>query len=457
MPYEKQKSVLSEGLAAKQNSFPPATDEATNITADDDGYLLQQMKKIRGASCEILLDTQLEGVRGEYLEAFRAKIAAERRCAEGLQRVQQLAEGGYNGFKTSLEVESTSLLQRHLHLVQLQKQHSGLVELKDELEALKLSRSSSKFEVDVEQQVPDVISETVDYGSNHITGLVDFVQTRVNALEIALVRDQHEAERQAAILKKLRSHSKPSSQYTSHQRLSALLATRSELTAWLEESLEKCQEDTSDSPDQEKVNGQGSTLDDAEIERKTDQEYERYLEARKRVLLAVSALKREVPELDMENKVLHLNTDQSIPIAPRRLDSSQALTLIEQNLLSAMTQQAMTHKHSALSEEQLAAETSNVVRVIERLSDESQLLQAFPLLANSGRFQHASSVFGNRPNETSVPEDEITQHIEPWLFSAEAADIAAESAINKQVNRGKEATASVSRSLTELRLLLESN
>ena len=198
-------------------------------------------------------------------------------------------------------------------------------------------------------------------------------------------------------------------------------------------------------------------MDHAGIERKTDEEYDRYLEARKRLLSAVAALNSSLPEHGPEVEVLQRKNEQGDAIQQRKMESGHTLKFIEQNLLPSMQQHYMTQKHLALAEEQLANETSSVLRVIERLGDESQLLEAFPMLAHSGRFQHASSVFGHKPNEKPVIHNEITQRIEPWLFSAEAADIAAASAINKQVNKGKEATESVSRSITELRLMVEAN
>ncbi|KAK5047884.1 hypothetical protein LTR84_006072 [Exophiala bonariae] len=462
MPYVNEKSGFPKGLTVMNHNSLSTTEETANLEGDDDAYLVRRVNMIREGKCEAVMENQLGGVRGEYLEALRANVVAQRRCAQALQRVQQTDMDiivGVNAESSAVEdVKHTSLLQKHLQVARLQKQHGGLVGLKDEFEALRLSRGSLSLETDVEQHVPDINFESLEYGSGHIMELVNSVQSQVKRLEIALIQDRHEAGRQAAVLKKLKCHPRQLAQNSVQQRLSALSATRNELTVWLEESLENCQDDVINSPGQGQLDYQGARSDNTEIGHQTDAEYDRYLEARKRLLSNVSALRVQVPDFHSENQVVPSSTEQDSTLEQRNTGSSDnTLVFIEQNLVPAMMHNTMIQKHSALTEEQLFNEISSVVRMIERLSDESQLLQAFPMLAKSGRFRHASSVFGSKSNEKIVVEDEITQRIEPWLFSANAADVAAEATIHKQVQRGKEAIETVSKSLTELRLLMEAN
>ena len=461
MSRERGGSALPDGFAADGDTLRLTTEEVARARRDIKDYLARRVHEIREGGVEDLLEPRLEGVHGEYLQALRANVVAEGRCAEALQRVQQLNLDA-NTVNASSDTNSTTLLQRHLDLTRLQKQHGGLVDLKDEFEAFKLSRGFSSLRIGVEVDVPAIISEPMDDddgggGGGQITKLADLVQRQVKALEIAVVQDQHEATRQAAILENLKAEARPSSTYTTQQRVHALSSTRSEVTAWLEESLEKCQDDVDGSRGLEQANEQGVGFDDVEMERKTDEEYERYLEARKRLLSAVSTLKTELSERSSEIEGHESKNEERDTPKQRKPDISHILGFIEKSLLPTMQQHNITQHHSALAEEQLGKETSSVVRVIDRLSDESQLLQAFPMLAHSGRFQQASSVFGNKSTDPSVAQDEITQHIEPWLFAAEAADIAAATGIEKQVKQGKEAIESVSRSLTELRLLMEAN
>jgi len=49
----------------------------------------------------------------------------------------------------------------------------------------------------------------------------------------------------------------------------------------------------------------------------------------------------------------------------------------------------------------------------------------------------------------------VLSRIQPWLFAAEAADVASTAGIETHVNQGLQAMDSVSRSLAELRLLRE--
>lgn len=458
MPRERGGLAPPDGFAADGDTLPMTTEEVARARRDTKDYLARRAHEIREGGVEDPLELRLEGVHEEYLQALRANVVAEQRCTEALQRVRQL-NLDVNTVDASSDMNSATLLQRHLNLARLQKQHGGLVDLKDEFEAFKLSRGFSSLRIGVDIDVPGNVSEPTDDGNDggQITKLAELVQKQMKTLEIAVIQDQHEATRQAAILETLKAQARPPSTYTPQQRVNALSSTRSELTAWLEEGLEKCQDDTDASRDLEQENGQGVGFDEVEIERKTDEEYERYLEARRRLLSAVSALKIDLPELGSETEGHESKKEEKDTPKPRKLDFSHILGFIEKSLLPAMQQHNITQHHSALAEEQLANETASVVRVIDRLSDESQLLQAFPMLAHSGRFQHASSVFGNKSTDQNVAQDEITQRIEPWLFAAEAADIAAAAGIEKQVKQGKEAVESVSRSLAELRLLMEAN
>lgn len=464
MPRGKAGPALDNGHADRQ------TVKTRKDNRDRLARWVQEIRDGRGGT-DVLLEPQSSfdddgGLHAEYLQALQANVVAQRRCAEATQRMQEInADAGANAVPRNAaggDASSTNVLQRHLKLLRLQKQHGGLVSLKDEVEALRLGRGLSSFRIAVQPDadVPAAVSGPVDdETSRRIAKLVGLSDSLMKRLEIAVIQDQREAGRQAAMLESLKEQARPSSTYTVQQRVHALSSTRSELTAWLEESLEKCQDEIDGgSRGLEPANGKAIGFDEAEMERKTDEEYERYLDARKRLLSAVSALKTEIPDPELQAECHESKAGEGNTTQPPSLDFSHTLGFIEKSLLPTMQQHNITQQHLALAEEQLANEKESAIKVIERLSDESQLLQAFPMLAHSGRFQHASSVFGSsKPRDQSVEQDEMTQRIEPWLFSAEAADVAAASGIEKLVKQGKDAIESVSRSLTELRLLMEAN
>ena len=464
---------------AGPDSADQLTDQRQTVKSghDDQDRLTRRVQEIRegggAGAVDMLLEPHLSPdyentLHARYLQALQVNVAAQRRCAEATQRLREInADAGAHAATTRIaadgDASSTNVLQRHLKLLRLQKQHARLVCLRDEFEALKLARGLSSLRVAVEPNADittgavsrPVVDDDVGGGIATLAGLIESL---MKGLEIAVVQDQHESERQAAMLESLKAQARPSSTYTVQQRVHALLSTRSELTAWVEEALEKCQDDLDGrSQSVEPVNGKGSGFDEVEMERKTDEEYERYLDARKRLLSAVTVLRTEVsePDLHAEGPESSKPRKTDINMQPPSLDFDHTLGSIEKNLLPAMQQQNITQRHSALAEVQLKNENERVVKVIDRLSDESQLLQAYPMLAHSGRFQHASSVFGNKLRDDSVEQDQITQRIDPWLFSAEAADVAAAAGIEKQVKHAKEAIESVSRILTELGLLME--
>ncbi|KEF57310.1 uncharacterized protein A1O9_05227 [Exophiala aquamarina CBS 119918] len=468
MYYGKAWSALDNGHA------DPQTAKTRKDNQDSLARRVQEIRDYGARGFDVLPEPQSEedgGLHAEYLKAFQANAVAQRRCAEAMQRIQEVkadADGNATARNAaSGRASSTSVLQRHLKLLRLQKQHGELVCLRDEIEALKLARGLSSLRIavdaDADTDVPGVVaSQPVgDDTGGTIPRLEGLVENLMKGMEIAVVQAQREAGRQATALDGLKAQSRPFSTHTAQQQVSALSSTRSELTAWLEESLEKCQDDIDGDPRcVEHASGQRVAFDEVEMEQKTDEEYERYLEARKRLLLAVSALKTEVSGAGLQAEGHESEAgarDMDTNTRPPRLAETHMVGSIEKRLLPAMQQHNITQHHLGLAEEQLRTETESIVKVIERLSDESQLLQAYPMLAHSGRFQHASSVLGSKPRDENVEQDRIAQLIEPWLFSAEAADVAAASGIEKHLKQGKEAIGSVARRMTELGLLIEAS
>lgn len=412
-----------------------------------------RVRSIKQDADSELAEEPLEGVRGEYLKAVRANEAAKRRYEDALRQARQCGPSTKAEVEPGREASPADLLVQHTELIRAQRQHSTLVVLQDELDALKLSRGMSKLEVGSAHLEPPL--KCADHGTQ-ITSLGTSIQQQLKSLEIAVIQARQEATRQKNTLDELKVQAESTTTSTAQQRMAAMFATKSKLTAWLEDSLEKVQMETG-SDDQEEVEGQANLNDPTEMELAVDKQYERYLEARRALLSAVAALKTELPEMKSGVSKIGPKTKQHHTEEPQQIDTSPVLNVIEKSLLPAKQQHHLTQTYLRFAEEQLANESASVVKIIDRLSDESQLLQAFPMLAHSGRFQHAVSVFGNNSKTEAQVADEVSRGVEPWLFSAEAADVAARSAISKHVDQGTEAMESVSRNLTALQLLREAN
>jgi len=223
----------------------------------------------------------------------------------------------------------------------------------------------------------------------------------------------------------------------------------------LEESLEMCQ-------------GQGAEREVVEHETRDtvtnamiDEEYEQYLNARKRALEAVQSLSKPVQvdsgqHLDGNHESM-IRTSSPSTMRGHGVEANGLLNAVEKVLLATLQRRDTIQAHHLVATEQIDDEHAKTVNMLDRLADESQLLQAFPILARSGRFQHAASTLGKRPDNDDKTKDEISQRMEPWMFAANAADVALSGALEKALGEGKQAMESVSKSLAELRLLKDAS
>ncbi len=394
-------------------------------------------------------ETEVERLRTEYLDAVEENRAAHQRyeqalAATGDQPRHTKAEDRTDG------VDSTTLLERHIELLRLQKQNASLVVLRDELEQLKFKREATKVEF-----LPTMVEEfdARFEAGQEVPVLEESITRRVKALESEVVRAHHEAGQERAKLEKAKMQTQTRVANSSpNRRLHAILATRQELTTWLEESLEKCQDQQQGELEQIEC---GRRVTEAMIEG----QYQRYLDARKRLIAAVTELRAALPEKSTPKlSSSEWQTEQKTTRHQRSREAAALLNTIEKIVLPKVQNQSVSQAHLVFAGEQIQNELGRTINMLERLGDESQLLQAFPILARSGRFGHAASTFGKQVNaQEAQSKDEISRRMEAWLFAAEAADVAGSGIMEKQLIRGRDATDSVSRSLAELKLLRETN
>ncbi|KAK6367334.1 hypothetical protein LTS17_010260 [Exophiala oligosperma] len=373
-----------------------------------------------------LLEGELEKLNAEYASAIEENQAAQSKYEDALERRRRRSQSNKGDDRDSSHNPRT-LLNRHVELRSLQKRNTSFVVLKDELDKIKSLLDSAKWKVR-----PAAAQEQLTVppdARNDISLLEHTLMRHVKALEMAVVQSHLEAKAEKAKLDKARVRAQSDEHgVTPEQRVRAMLTTRRHLTKWLEESLEKCQDNFGehggdDKDVQDPGPGQnGEVITDDMI----DEQYERYLDARRRIIDAVDNLRAPIPFKGGESTEQQPHEEQGKATRQKGLGGS------------------------ALDDE--ARATKNM---LDRLSDESQLLQAFPILARSGRFEHAASAIGTKSEarEDQVGDDEVAQRIKPWLFAAEAAEVALSSNMEKQLGQGTEAMHTVSRSLAELSLL----
>lgn len=389
------------------------------------------------------------GLRAEYLNAVSANLLAKRQYDEVRTQLDQRVERLQSDDSRASRPSPSVLLSQRIELVRLQKQHARLTILKDELETIRESRELVALDVRSAAAKESIV--TRPNTGNELTVLADSITRSLKALELAVVRARDESQRQKRLLERAKAmYGDLTTSSSPQQRIHAMTATRKELTAWLEESLDRCQGENSE-PDQ-REDGAGE-FHSATSERQIDAQYEQYLEARKRLLSAVSCLQAPLQDPNPPDYIEPANA--SLPRSQPPKDHS-VLNAIEKRLLPVLEQQRLSENHLTFTNEQLEQELASTISMLDRLSDESQLLQAFPILARSGRFANAAATFGKQhaaAEDEEKVKDEVSKRIEPWIFASSAADVSSAETMEKSVNRGMKAMDSVARSLSELRLL----
>ncbi|EXJ81779.1 hypothetical protein A1O1_07844 [Capronia coronata CBS 617.96] len=445
-------------LARVSRAFAPyllPPNDLNNVRQSLRGYIAAQINATQNPG------QGLEGLRAEYVKAVRAHRAAKSRYDSSIARDRERVTTSASNTAESIaraDPSSAVLLGQHIELSRLQEQHARLVTLQDELNAL--ARTNRRFTtLDIRSKTTSEAVSAYPDTEREVARLNDALTRSVKGLERAVVDAHQHATRERSLLQDVKTQRR--SDYdgvTPQQKLHALLVTRRELTAWLEESLEKCQGSSYEARgQQEQTHDIRNETASGEPGQLLDEQYEQYLEARRRVLAVVSSLKSPLPELPQESP------DSSAVQMTRRsaeirwAEEIKSVNLIETILLPALQQQSASRALLTFATERQADELQSTMNMLDRLSDESQILLAFPLLARSGRFEHAASAFGKKHAVEDEPKDEVLRRLEPWLFAAEAAETAASGTIEAHVKRGKESMERFAQSHAELHLLREWN
>ncbi|EXJ54730.1 hypothetical protein A1O7_10071 [Cladophialophora yegresii CBS 114405] len=409
----------------------------------------------------------------EHLEATRENGPAT-------HRYNELDPPPIRSTRASVREHSTaSLLDQYRELLRHQMRHGTLVALRDELARMKFSsgRTAVDLRTNITHELP---TQTQTHPLPHqLETLTVSINRAIQDLELAVVQAHREAKREKAVLERAKASTLDMNQRTPDCRRHAISAVRRELTTWLEQSLDKCQESHNHVAVELDGGVESEDNDVAEPwEAKIDGQYERYLEARRHLIDIVACLRTPLPTPTppQERKAkgivsvsatqaLEKSTAQQVPHTLAAETGVGAENALETRLLPSMQQHNTAHAHLTSLDEQLGKETTATINMLDRLGEESQLLQAFPLLAHSGRFEHAASAFGNvkkqdRDTSTSDTEgqdmqDTISKRLKPWLFAAQAADVASMSSVDAYLQKGDQAVHAASRSLDALRVVRE--
>lgn len=351
----------------------------------------------------------ITGVRLRYLEALKSSLAARRQYQESLATVNvQVGKIGSQKGTTDRKA-SARLLDSHLEAARQQKFNHQLNVLQRHLVQLEsFSEKLGTFQAhSASQPASTVAAKNVTDAKNDLAELQRSANDIQRRLEIAVLQAQHRAQQEHNLLEGAKVSQTASSD---QDKVRALCTVRDELTKWIEENLARC---ASAPPEL----GYNDTLMPADLPN-VDEQYQKYISIRQRLLAALDILTRPLSSADPAVEPQLHSTKIRRPMT--------LLPAIESQLQPSIEDSEAITQYQQYAEEQLTTEKEDTLGELHRLRDESQLLEAYPMLAKSSRFQHAAAVFGNK--ETSQ-KDQVLEQVEAWSFAANAASNAAETAM----------------------------
>ncbi|KIW74496.1 hypothetical protein Z517_12436 [Fonsecaea pedrosoi CBS 271.37] len=386
-------------------------------------------------------------LKAEYLAAVQANVKARRCYKEAAESTSSHTHDTDPSPRPASD--NVAFLDRHFDLLRLREQNAKLTALKADVDTI---LSSSNWPAHARRTTAPIDPVFAPRRPEHASEgeLPMSIMQSLQVLEVAVVRARHEAAQQKTLLDHAKSSIPEPSSASDEQHVAAMSVVRQILTTWLQQSLDICQE----GPDLSNVMDAEDVLETEEgLEQQINIIYEQYVEARRQLLSAAANLRSPLLEKESATSVNEEPVER--PFQPQAIDLF--VNAIERGLLPAMHQQRMTYSHLTFMDDQLQKDSSSTVNMLDRLGDESQLLQAFPILARSGHFVHATSTFGDKQKqETEVDtKDEVSKRLQAWTFAAEAADVVSSGTVEKHLRQGKDAMDQVWRGLAAIQLLEE--
>lgn len=377
------------------------------------------------------IPTDIRDVHRQYLEAVRDNTLARLKYAEAIENARIITRQ----VTPRQQPASRALLGDHLNLLRQQQLHKKLSILQKYLRETETALS---------------VDHSADSGDN--TAAHDFqasrtlqddskvlqahLQALTRKLEIAVLEANSQAKHENASLQAARLV-ESTTEVDPSNKLRSLIAVRDELTTWLEGSLAACGDGVDEDP-ADTFDGEAITAENVQAE------YDRYVEARRRLLSAVpSGDAIPVPKKTSPSDA------QSRPPNAVRLPLDNALQA-EQSHLQKQPLKSIKQLQ-AYASELLDAERSQTLNALLRLADESQLLPQYPLLSRSDKFGKLAAQLGR--GSAGNGEDKILNQIESWAFAADAAKTSTESAVAAQTRAAEKALDELEEVFEELKLL----
>lgn len=382
----------------------------------------------------IAIANEVTGLRKHYLEAVKANAIAKLRHARICVQSEKLH------LNDKSKCWTTSLLSARLDDLAKERQHAelGIIDhhARDLQRVSKATKASSSSPARERYFLPRDGSQP-DYNE-----IARDAQEKLRLLESAVLQARSQSRREKARLASSQSTTSVSKGAADRHQLRALDGVRANLTAWLEESLARCNTENmsdylADNPHEEEPN---LRLEDVQAA------YDVYVETRKKLLHTFQRSSIQGPTMEI-SPVLASSAVSTRVMLPELDDPVMKQEEVARGLQSKRDQgQLLSYLDGAVKEGK-----TETAEVLQRLADESQLLPAYPILARSDRFKAAIQTFGG--NGADQVHDQVIGQTEAWSFAANASGEATDVAVIKVLQKGDKAIEGVQENLRDLSFL----
>jgi hypothetical protein len=407
----------------------------------------------------------------EYVAAVRSipnEITGfERRYLEALQK-NVMARKEYNVALDYKSAQQPNLAQVDIHGTHL-SDHVGLLKLKARRQQLRILQKYLTRLKQTDTAKADFLDlkKVQRYESNchspeHQHSVRDIFQgdesvdALVRRLEVVVIRAKHQVDRERRLLEEVEKNAAASPLLVKQKsRPRALAATRDELVAWIEGNLSEsfCIQNSVEDDLQQRKQADAPIL---RLQSEIMNKYEKYIEARQRMLQLVSMITRATRQPPAEQQ---LHDSQTTPRPAPHQPITQSLLPFVSTQIKYPARLHQLHRQQTSYLNTITKKIhSKTASELSRLAYESHLLPSYPMLAQQCRLKHAVAAIAPKPPcseaVASDGEVEIDRRVEAWVFAADAAKEATGKIVSGQLESAGKAAEAGKRWLARLRELL---
>jgi hypothetical protein len=381
---------------------------------------------------------EANGLERKYLEALQKNVTARKEYHALLQQ-------NHTELGNSKQVRvREARLSEHIDLLRLKKRHEELRILGWYMTKLKQTDASKSDFLDF-KKVQRHESFPVPSGYHHLENAgiepKESVGMLVRQLEIAVIRAKHEADCERKLLREFEDVITPLDGHGIRgNRPRALAAARDELVSWMEGKLSDPTSNRTRAED-DAVEEERAATSISQVRSEILEQYDRYVEARKRMLELTSSITRFTQQLASIKEPPKLEKIPPVSYSQQPTNSSILPFIVTQIHYPRQVHQMQRHRANHLTA-LIASECNRTNAELSRLADESHLIPTYPLLAQHDRFKHASVAIASRGLAEPIVaghESQMNKRIEAWAFAAGAATQATKDFVKGHLGRGEEA------------------